>query len=109
MSGSSAHSPAGLNCNACRTAGGAGPTLSGSTCVAGVYFATNPAEIPSQMPEYHDTFPEAAPQAHSISDNNEPDPIPAVITAELALIDMLAHVIVDAIQRKTTAPLAKDT
>jgi hypothetical protein len=80
-----------------------------STCAAGFYFPTNPAEIPSQMTEYHDNSPEVAPQAQSIQDNNEPDLIPAIITAELAILDMLAHLIVDAVQRDTTAPIAKDT
>ena len=80
-----------------------------STCAAGFYFPTNPAEIPSQMPKYHDNSPEAAPQADSISNTNERDRTPAIITAELALLDMLAHLIVDAVQRDTTAPIAKDT
>ena len=80
-----------------------------STCAAGFYFPTNPTEIPSQMPEYHDNFPETAPQAQSIPDNNERNRTPAIITAELALLDMLAHLIVDAIQCDTTAPIAKDT
>ena len=79
-----------------------------STCAAAFYFPTNPAEIPSQMPEYHDNSPEAAPQADSISNTNEPHLVPAIITAELALLDMLAHLIVDAVQRDTTAPIAKD-
>jgi len=83
--------------------------LSDSACVAGFYFPTTPAEIPSQMSEYYDNSPEGAPQADSISNNNEPDLIPAIINAELALLDMLAHLIVDAIQRETTAPIAKDT
>ena len=80
-----------------------------STCAAGLYFPANPTEIPSQMTEYHDNSPEVAPQAQSIQDNNEPDLIPAIITAELAILDMLAHLIVDAVQRDTTAPIAKDT
>jgi hypothetical protein len=80
-----------------------------STCAAGFYFPTNPAEIPSQMPEYHDNSPEAAPQADSIPNTNERDRTPAIINAELALLDMLAHLIVDAVQRDTTAPMAKDT
>jgi len=61
------------------------------------------------MSEYHDNSPAAAPQADSISNTNEPDLIPAIITAELALLDMLAHLIVAAVQRETTAPIAKDT
>ena len=80
-----------------------------STCAAGFYFPTNPAEIPSQMPEYHDNSPEAAAEADSIPNTNERDRTPAIITAELALLDMLAHLIVDAVQRETTAPIAKDT
>ena len=60
------------------------------------------------MPEYHDNSPEAAPQADSISNTHEPHLVPAIITAELALLDMLAHLIVDAVQRDTTAPIAKD-
>ena len=61
------------------------------------------------MPVYHDNSPEAAPQADSISNTNERDRTPAIITAELALLDMLAHLIVEAVQRETTAPIAKDT
>ena len=61
------------------------------------------------MREYHDNSAEAAPQADSISNTNERDRTPAVITAELTLIDILAHLIVDAVQRETTAPIAKDT
>jgi hypothetical protein len=80
-----------------------------STCAAAFYFPTNPAEIPSQMPEYHDNSPEAAPQADSISNTNERNRTPAIITAELALLDMLAHLIVDAVQCDTTATIAKDT
>ena len=80
-----------------------------STCAAGFYFPTNPTEIPSQMPEYHDNSAEVAPQADSISNTNERNRTPAIITAELALLDMLAHLIVDAVQRDTTAPIAKDT
>jgi len=80
-----------------------------STCVAGSYFPTTPAEIPSQLTEYHDTFPETARQADSIPDDNSPDLISAIITAELELIDMLAHVIVVAVPRETTAPIANDT
>ena len=80
-----------------------------SACAAGFYFPTDPAEIPSQMREYHDNSAEAAPQADSISNTNERDRTPAVITAELTLIDILAHLIVDAVQRDTTAPIAKDT
>ena len=80
-----------------------------STCAAAFYFPTNPAEIPSQMPEYHDNSPAAAPQADSIPNTNERNLTPAIITAELALLDMLAHLIVDAVQRDTTAPIAKDT
>jgi hypothetical protein len=80
-----------------------------STCAAGFHFATNPAEIPSQMTEYQNNVPETAPQADSIPDDNSPDLIPAIITAELAFLDMLAHLIVDAVQRETTAPIANDT
>ena len=80
-----------------------------STCAAGFYFPTNPAEIPSQLTEYHDNFPETAPQADNIPDTNERNLIPAIITAELTLLDILAHLIVDAVQRDTTAPIAKDT
>jgi hypothetical protein len=83
--------------------------LSGSTCVAGFYFLTTAAEIPSQMTEYPDNCYETAPQDDSIPDDDSPDFIPAIITAELALLDMLAHLIVDAVQRETTAPIAKDT
>jgi hypothetical protein len=79
-----------------------------STCAAGFYFPTNPAEIPSPMSEYHDNSPEAAPQADSISNTNERNRTPAIITAELALLEMLAHLIVEAVQRETTAPIAKD-
>jgi hypothetical protein len=79
-----------------------------STCAVGFYFPTNPAEIPSQMPEYHDNSSAAAPQADSISNTNERNRTPAIITAELALLDILAHLIVDAVQRETTAPIAKD-
>jgi hypothetical protein len=61
------------------------------------------------MPEYHDNSPAAAPHADSVLDDNSPDRTPAIITAELALLDMLAHLIVDAVQRETTAPIAKDT
>jgi len=61
------------------------------------------------MREYHDNSAEAAPQADSVLDDNSPDRTPAIITAELALLDMLAHLIVDAVQRETTAPIAKDT
>jgi hypothetical protein len=61
------------------------------------------------MPEYHDNYPKSAPQADSVLDDNSPDRIPAIITAELALLDMLAHLIVDAVQRDTTAPIAKDS
>ena len=61
------------------------------------------------MREYHDNSAEAAPQADSISNTNERDRTPAVITAELTLIDILAHLIVDAVQRETTAPIANDT
>jgi hypothetical protein len=80
-----------------------------SACAAGFYFPTDPAEIPSQMPEYHDNSPKAAAEADNIPDTNERNLIPAIITAELALLDMLAHLIVDAVQRETTAPMAKDT
>ena len=61
------------------------------------------------MPEYHDNSPAAAPQADSVLDDNSPDRTPAIITAELTLLDMLAHFIVDAVQRDTTATIAKDT
>ena len=60
------------------------------------------------MSKYHDNFPETAPQADSISNTNERNRTPAIITAELALLDMLAHLIVEAVQRETTAPIAKD-
>jgi hypothetical protein len=61
------------------------------------------------MTKYHDNSPETAPQADRIPDNNERNRTPAIITAELTLLDMLAHLIVDAVQRDTTAPIAKDT
>ena len=61
------------------------------------------------MPEYHDNSAEVAPQADSISNTNERNRTPAIITAELALLDMLAHLIVDAVPRDITAPIAKDT
>jgi hypothetical protein len=61
------------------------------------------------MTEYHDNFPESVPQAASIPNDNSRDRIPSIITAELVLLDMLAHLIVDAVQRDTTAPIAKDT
>jgi hypothetical protein len=61
------------------------------------------------MSEYHDNSPEVAPQADSISNTNERNRTPAIITAELALLDMLAHLIVEAVQRETTAPIAKDS
>jgi len=61
------------------------------------------------MSEYYDNFSEAAPQAHRIPDTNEPHLVPAIITAELALLDMLAHLIVDAAQRATTSPIVNDT
>ena len=61
------------------------------------------------MTEYHDNSPAATPQADNIPDTNERNLIPAIITAELTLLDMLAHLIVDAVQRETTAPIAKDT
>lgn len=61
------------------------------------------------MPKYHDNSTTAAPQADSIPNTNERDRTPAIITAELTLLDMLAHLIVDAVQRDTKAPIAKDT
>ena len=61
------------------------------------------------MTEYHDNSPAATPQADSVLDDNSPDRIPAIITAELALLDMLAHLIVDAVQCDTTATIANDT
>ena len=83
--------------------------LSDSACAASFISLPHPAEIPSQMTEDHDNVAETAPQTHNISDDTLPDRIPAIITAELALLDMLAHLIVDAVQRETMAPIAKDT
>jgi hypothetical protein len=75
-----------------------------STCAAG-FFATNPTEIPSQMTTYDDNSSEARPQAEDGPKDTDVSPI---LTAELALLDMLARLIVDAVQRHSLQPEAND-
>ena len=58
------------------------------------------------MTTYDDNSSEARPQAEDGPKDTDVSPI---LTAELALLDMLARLIVDAVQRDTTAPIAKDS
>jgi hypothetical protein len=75
------------------------------TCAAGFYFPTNPAEIPSQMTTYDDNSSEARPQ---VEDGPKDTDVSPIITAELALLDMLARLIVDAVQHHSLQPDAND-
>ena len=75
-----------------------------STCAAGL-FATNPTEIPSQMTPYDDNPSETSLQA---GDGPKDIDVSPILTAELALLDMLARLIVDAVQRHAIQPDAND-
>jgi len=75
-----------------------------STCAAG-FFATSPAEIPSQMTTYDDNPSETAPRA---GDGPKDTDVSPILNAELALLDMLARLIVDAVQRHAIQPDAND-
>ena len=75
-----------------------------STCAAG-FFATSPAEIPSQMTTYDDNPFETSPQA---GDGPKDTDVSPILNAELALLDMLARLIVDAVQRHAIQPDAND-
>lgn len=55
----------------------------------------------SQMTVHHDNSSEAAPQPDIASADTDSHLVPGVLTAELALIDLMARLIVDAVQRRT--------
>lgn len=66
-----------------------------SNCAAVFYFPTNPAATPSQMTTYDDNSPEALPQSGDVPKDTD---VSAILTAELALLDMLARLIAEAAQ-----------
>jgi len=78
-----------------------------STCAAGSYFPTTTHIKTSQMTTYRDNSFNAAPQTALASADADSELVSTILTAELALLDMLARLIVDAVQRDATPPTAK--
>jgi hypothetical protein len=75
-----------------------------STCAAG-FSATSPTEIPSQMTTYDDNpFETSSPAGDGPKDTD----VSPILNAELALLNMLARLIVDAVQRHAIQPDAND-
>lgn len=60
------------------------------------------------MPLFHDNVANASQQPAAHPEDAEGSPVSPVLTAELALIEMLARLIVDTVQREATASAAEN-